>query len=52
MNAQPLVDVGAGVVVRDEDLTADVVAQLVGDLVVDAARLADDERGGRVPGCP
>jgi UDP-N-acetylglucosamine--N-acetylmuramyl-(pentapeptide) pyrophosphoryl-undecaprenol N-acetylglucosamine transferase len=40
VNAQPLVDVGAGIVVRDEDLTADVVAGLVGDLIVDSTRLA------------
>ena len=40
VNAQPLVEVGAAIVVPDEDLTADVVAQLVGELAVDPARLA------------
>jgi UDP-N-acetylglucosamine--N-acetylmuramyl-(pentapeptide) pyrophosphoryl-undecaprenol N-acetylglucosamine transferase len=39
VNAQPLVDAGAGLMVRDEDLTAAVVETLVGGLVLDAARL-------------
>ncbi|MCZ3386232.1 MAG: undecaprenyldiphospho-muramoylpentapeptide beta-N-acetylglucosaminyltransferase [Actinomycetia bacterium] len=40
VNAQPLVDVGAGLMVRDEDLTASVVEDLVGGLVLDPERLA------------
>jgi UDP-N-acetylglucosamine--N-acetylmuramyl-(pentapeptide) pyrophosphoryl-undecaprenol N-acetylglucosamine transferase len=39
VNAEPMVDVGAGIVVRDEDLSAVVVEHLVGWLVMDAARL-------------
>ncbi len=40
VNAQPLVDAGAGVMVPDEELTAAVVENLVGELVVDSERLA------------
>ena len=38
-NAQPMVDVGAAVIVRDEDLSAVVVEHLVGGLAVDVDRL-------------
>lgn len=39
VNAQPLADVGAGLVISDEDLTAEVVEHVVGELVLDPARL-------------
>lgn len=39
VNAAPLVDVGAGLVVRDEDLSAAVVTKVVGELALDAERL-------------
>jgi UDP-N-acetylglucosamine--N-acetylmuramyl-(pentapeptide) pyrophosphoryl-undecaprenol N-acetylglucosamine transferase len=39
VNAQPLVDVGAGLLVRDEDLSATVVERIVGGLVLDPERL-------------
>ena len=39
VNAQPLVDVGAALLVRDEELSAAVVEHLVGELALDAARL-------------
>lgn len=39
VNAQPLVDVGAALLVRDEDLSATVVEQLVGELALDTDRL-------------
>ncbi len=39
VNAQPLVDIGAALLVRDEDLSATVVEQLVGELALDTDRL-------------
>jgi len=39
VNAQPLVDVGAGLLIRDEDLSATVVEHVVGELVLDHDRL-------------
>jgi UDP-N-acetylglucosamine--N-acetylmuramyl-(pentapeptide) pyrophosphoryl-undecaprenol N-acetylglucosamine transferase len=39
VNAQSLVDVGAGLLVRDEDLSATVVEHLVGELALDPERL-------------
>jgi UDP-N-acetylglucosamine--N-acetylmuramyl-(pentapeptide) pyrophosphoryl-undecaprenol N-acetylglucosamine transferase len=40
VNAEPMVDAGAGLVVRDSDLSAVVVEHLVGGLILDAGRLA------------
>lgn len=39
VNARPLVDVGAAFMVRDEDLSAAVVEELVGELALDPERL-------------
>ena len=53
VNARPLVDVGAGArgrATRTSPRT--VVEQLVGELVLDPARLAHDERGGASPRAP
>jgi UDP-N-acetylglucosamine--N-acetylmuramyl-(pentapeptide) pyrophosphoryl-undecaprenol N-acetylglucosamine transferase len=40
VNAEPMVGVGAGLIVRDDELTSVVVEHLVGGLVLDAERLA------------
>ena len=40
VNAEPMVTVGAGLIVRDDELTPVVVEHLVGGLVLDAERLA------------
>jgi len=40
VNAEPMVAVGAGLIVRDDELTSVVVEHLIGGLVLDADRLA------------
>ncbi len=40
VNAEPMVTVGAGLIVRDDELSSVVVEHLVGGLVLDAERLA------------
>jgi UDP-N-acetylglucosamine--N-acetylmuramyl-(pentapeptide) pyrophosphoryl-undecaprenol N-acetylglucosamine transferase len=40
VNAEPMVAVGAGLIVRDEELTSVVVEHLIGGLVLDTDRLA------------
>jgi UDP-N-acetylglucosamine--N-acetylmuramyl-(pentapeptide) pyrophosphoryl-undecaprenol N-acetylglucosamine transferase len=39
VNADPLVQAGAALIVRDDELSSDVVERLVGDLVRDPERL-------------
>lgn len=50
LNAAPLVSAGAALLVSDAELTADVVADLVGGLLGDPARLAAMAAAGRDAG--
>ena len=50
LNARPVVDAGGGMLVDDADLTGDLVARLVGELVADPARLAATAAAARRSG--